>query len=53
MQCLERAVLAKTETCVSALIVLESTRGQSLTVWCTRNEFERYNKVPDNYYNIQ
>ena len=51
MQCSERAILMKTETYVSALIVLETTRGQSLTVWCTRNEFAWYNKVPDNCYN--
>ena len=47
MQCSERAISAKTETCVSALIVLETTREQSLTVWCTRNKFARYNEVLD------
>ena len=34
-----------------SLIVLETTRRRSPTVWCTRNEFVRYDKVPDNYTN--
>ena len=34
---------------IVSLIVLETTRRRSPTVWCTKNKFARYNKVQDNF----